>query len=459
MKKASFFIVSFLIIVLLIPLGVGFAQSTLDLGTNGSGLLPSNPFYFLKEFGRNFRKLLLPGQIRKADLELTVLNEKAAELLKLSEIAPDNMEALKKAASNYQAAAGELRLRFENIEEDSNNPNIDRLLDQLVDRSLRHQQLFDELIKNAGDKEFIPSITEAREKLAEVLAAAAKKLDNPVDFSNRFSTILNLKNDFLSELRAAGLLDNVEEKLSGEERKAVSQAKEDIINRLSGHLEALKIANPAALLELSEVPGDWLRAVKVLDELRERTTNSDLKNELSITRQKVLNNSSTQGGIGAEEVSKVIEESKKIIGEVEAKIAEREGAVKASVKQLLERAKFNLGQAETFYESEEYNAAFGQATAAHAAARNAWAQLVPEVLDHSAGLESAKAQYDILFKKINDSNLTKEQNPRLFQLLSEVERRIVELTRLIEQKAAPEVVASSLRNIKIILATIESLIR
>ena len=143
MKKASFFIVSFLIIALLIPLGVGFAQSVVDLGTNGSGLLPSNPFYFLKEFGRNFRKLLLPGQIRKADLELTVLNEKAAVLLKLSEIAPDNIEALLKAIATYKEAAEDLRLRIENLGEDSNNPNVDRLLDQLVDRSLRHQQLFD----------------------------------------------------------------------------------------------------------------------------------------------------------------------------------------------------------------------------------------------------------------------------------------------------------------------------
>jgi len=86
MKK--YIIFSLLLTVLMIS-GPVYAQTedasveevtTEDLGISDPGLLPTNPFYFLKEWGRGVRQLFAFNPIKKAELELRFTNEKAAEL-------------------------------------------------------------------------------------------------------------------------------------------------------------------------------------------------------------------------------------------------------------------------------------------------------------------------------------------------------------------------------------------
>ncbi|MBI2025136.1 MAG: hypothetical protein HYT03_03570 [Candidatus Harrisonbacteria bacterium] len=460
MKKAKYILIALLAALLIAPLGIGFAQSSVDLGADGSGLLPSNPFYFLKEFGRNFRKLFLTSQIRKAELEVEILNEKAAELQKLWEITPNNIEALEKAIKNYAEAADQLKNRLESLDETSSNPNVDKIINKLTEQSLLHQQFFDELLSKLQEEEFISALGSARDHLAEVFAVVIDKIDSADKFISRFETIADNSDDELKDLRISAFLDRLEGKVESEEkRKTIGQLKEDFLIKYSGLLEAMKISDPDASFQLEAVPGEWVIILKLLDELREKVLNSDLKSELSISRQQLLNNVVGQGIIGEEEVMVVIEIVGTLLDEINLKVSEREGAVKASVHQLIERANFNLEQADLLLSEGDYGSAFGQATAAHAAARNAWSQLVPDKIDNESSLERMKVWYDNLLLEVKSRELDKENNADLFKLLSEAERRIVELSRLIETKATSETIVSSLRSIKLILATIDGLLK
>jgi len=119
--------------------------SAVDLGVERPGILPTNPFYFFKEFSRGVRRFFTFAPERRAELELDILNERAAELEVVEKLNPDNTEAISRAIDNYNGGIDRLRARLDALRETSENPNIDSLLDRLTDRSLRHRQLFDEL--------------------------------------------------------------------------------------------------------------------------------------------------------------------------------------------------------------------------------------------------------------------------------------------------------------------------
>jgi plastocyanin len=64
-----------------------------------------------------------------------------------------------------------------------------------------------------------------------------------------------------------------------------------------------------------------------------------------------------------------------------------------------------------------------------------------------------------LVAKAGDAGLNKLTDPKIFSLLLDAEKRIVDLNKLMEGAASPETVATALKNVKLILATVEELIR
>ena len=82
------------------PLAV-FAQES------SPGLLPTNPFYFLKNWSRGVQSLLVRSPLRRAELALGVVNTKEEELRSVVRIIPESDEAVSRAAANYQGGVRE----------------------------------------------------------------------------------------------------------------------------------------------------------------------------------------------------------------------------------------------------------------------------------------------------------------------------------------------------------------
>lgn len=460
MKQLQFVVSIVVSIMLITPAGLSFAQPSADLGAESSGLLPSNPFYFLKEWGRGFKKFISFNPVRKAQLQLDVVNEKAAELKKLEEITPENIKALIGAADNYKIAAEQLRDQLNALNETGENPNVSRILDQLADRSLKHQKLFDDLlVKFQAEEEFIKILGEAQEKLAEAIAIAAEKVDSPSQFRRRFSAAVQEQKDDLKELRAFELLDKAEPVLLGiEARKELSILKEDLLLKFSGRLQGFG-SSAAANAVLQEFADDQIDKLRVLDEVREKVANPEIKSSINVIRQHLLSGVEGRDGISQEKASQAIEDAKKILSEVIEKAEERGVPARSSVRELISRTQFSVNQAVNFYEGKNYGSAYGQATAAYAAAKSAWTQLFSELGDYSRSLEELKSYYDSLREKAASLNLNKENNPKLFALFAEAEKRIVEAGKLIEADGSSDAIASILRNVKVTLASIEELIK
>ena len=147
-----------------------------DLEIKTVGTLPTSPFYFFKEFGRAFRRSFTFGSVRKTEVELEILNEKAGELYQVQEDEPDNLEAVQGAIQNYRESHGRLKARLGRLRDTSENQEIDRLLENLSERMASHEFLFEDILRKFEDKEEIrDEIGILGEKFKDLAAAAAEK--------------------------------------------------------------------------------------------------------------------------------------------------------------------------------------------------------------------------------------------------------------------------------------------
>ena len=339
-----------------------------DLGVEKTGILPTNPFYFAKEWSRGLKLLFTPDPVKKAALELKVANEKAAELKRVAENNPQKDEALDRAISNYNKNVERLRARLESLKETSDNPNIDKLLNELTDRAIKHQQLFEEL--KVDRQTLRDRLEQAQGKLDETVVKIPEKLENPDKFKERIKKALdNQKESHLKELRAIQFLSRIDSKASSTEVRE-------------------------KLLELTD------------DKLQSSTVRKAIEKE-----------------IGAEKAAEMIKQAKDALADLEAAIerikasgSEVEKKRLNSIGILFERAKTNLREADGLYKGERYGVAYGQANSARVAARNALAQLLKRVEERKEDKKDTATSTDSVKKE--------RQTETLDQTIKEVKQRI-----------------------------------
>lgn len=166
----------------------GSGEEGLDFGT--SGILPTNPFYFLKEWRRDFRRLITRNPIRKAEVELTILNQQAAEINQLQELAPERIEALNEALERYRENVIRLRIQLREVSETSKNPNVDMFLEQLTDRVLLHEELFKTLEeKFLEQEELFGAIRETRNAANDALGEIPGRFETDEAFKIRLERL------------------------------------------------------------------------------------------------------------------------------------------------------------------------------------------------------------------------------------------------------------------------------
>jgi len=110
-----------------------------------AGILPTNPFYFVKKIGWNVRRLFTFNPVKRLDLELEIADQNVAEIKKLEDINLDSNRSLEKAATNYEENLERLRLTLEATKTAGDNAEIEQIVIVLRERGLKHQELFSRL--------------------------------------------------------------------------------------------------------------------------------------------------------------------------------------------------------------------------------------------------------------------------------------------------------------------------
>ena len=397
--------------------------TTKDLGVENPGLLPTNPFYFLKEWGRGVRRVFTFNPVAKAELELRIVNEKAAETKKVEETRPADVKAITQALRNYQEAQERLKTRFETLKETSQNPNVDRLLDDLADRTIKHEKLFDELAKKfEGQAEVKSLIKGAKEKLEEAVSKAAEK-DDPVKFAAKIEKVLvQAPGNELKHVRSVEILDRLILNAPAKTKSSVERLREEFSEKLAEDFEELsKEADQKEIQEsLEALPGDAARRAVLLEEIR-----SKIKEHPGEVLRKIVGDfeeTSKKSEDVKEKAEEQIQHGEENTNKLEKLLLDKPEAP-ASARQMLTEAKKHLEAAKEALGQGKYGEAFGRAKSAEVTARNG-IRMSGDQGDFTEELARLQAKVEKYEELLKDRGFTSEKHPEAYRLLENAKQHL-----------------------------------
>lgn len=394
-----------------------------DLGVSEPKVLPTNPFYFFKELGRSIQSLVTFNPVSKAELELKFANEKAAEAKKILKTKPNNTQAIQKALENYQNTQTKLRQRIEKLSETSQNPKVDTLLNNLTDKVVKHEKLFDEIaLKFKEEKEVINTINNTTAGSESVIGEASKK-DDSAKFATRLEKVLlEEKGGDLKNVRSVEIIDRLSDKTTPEIKNSLERLREEFSKKSEQDIQNLldKKGEDALKDVIAALPGDATAKSVIIEEIQKRSTEN-----LSQALGKTMNQ--LQTSIGKEtdihqKAKEQIDSAEKMIQEMEKKISESATAkISAVISTLLTEAKDHLANAKTAFEKEKYGEAFGQARSAEVLARNAlkfFENDAPETGNFERQLKELEEKIRTYQNLIKERGLTQEQIENANEILN-----------------------------------------
>ena len=184
------------------------------LGLNRVGLLPTSPFYFLKEWWRGLKVGWTKDPVKKSEVQLQILSEKMAEVEAIAQKTP-KPEVLEKAFGNYEDSMDKLRTRLEALKETSENPNIDKLLDRIAEAEVRHFEVLDKILERVP--EAIIQVERVRQSINQTLPIIHLKFENQEEFMERLENKLHelqpLNPAPAGEFRQLRIMETMQEQL------------------------------------------------------------------------------------------------------------------------------------------------------------------------------------------------------------------------------------------------------
>lgn len=350
------------------------AITAADLGVAEPTLLPTSPFYFFKNFTRGVEKLFTFNPIKKVELELRIADEKIVETKAVAEKSPERTEAVSRAVENYRSSQEALRIRLAALRDTSQNPNVDKLLEKLADRAVKHEKLFAELkLKFEGREELRVKIENAQEKVEENIAQVAEK-DEPQKFARKLEkALVDVRGSDLKHVRSLEILDRIHEKSDEKLKEELSGIRRDFSERLREDLEEFvekheKEAPEIIKKTFENLPGEKARRLVTIEEIG-ASAEKRLKEALEHAGE-VIEKVFEERKELEEKASEAIRHARERLEKLELRMKEF-STLPASVERLARESREHLSEAIRAYESKKFGEAFGQARSAEILARNA----------------------------------------------------------------------------------------
>ena len=248
-------------------------NSVFAQGNDRVGILPTSNFYFLKEWTRGIKLFFTFNPIKKIELETQILDEKIKEFEVLLEKEPQNEKALEKALNNYQKSKERLAKRLESLKEISQNPNVDKLLDKIVEQEVRNIDVFDNITQTRKkyDGTNVPVIRGSASFGTRIVGSK----DSPEKFAQRIkSAIEKLPERELKNFRAIEIIDRLSENLEPEIASQLIKVREEYFEKLSNEIEKIgeragSEVEPEIISKIKTLPGDPVKHLMILEELEQ----------------------------------------------------------------------------------------------------------------------------------------------------------------------------------------------
>jgi hypothetical protein len=267
-----------------------------DLGISEPNVLPDNPFYFFKEWGRNIQSFFTFNPVKKVELKEKFANEKLIELKKMVEQKKAG-KRIEKAIENYQNEVEEAKRLTERIRvKAEESEEVGKFLDKFIQHQALHQRLLQKL-ETQVPTEALGKIREARERHIEKFGEVMTRLENKENIQERLEKNLKeVKGSEFKNFKNLEILLELEEKIPEKAKEAIQKAQENTLKRLQGDLEKMSSENQERFKEyIDKISGNKEKQLEILENLRseikgvpETPKVLKLKEELEEGRERIL---------------------------------------------------------------------------------------------------------------------------------------------------------------------------
>ncbi len=294
MKKTLFLFLAIILMFSSLPVLADETTITAkDLNVSEPTVLPTSPFYFLKELGRQVQLLITLDPAKKADLKLNISSEKLVEAEKVA----TNKEDLATALNSYTDSLSSLKDYAATLKQDSESSN--NLLKKITVQTFNQQKLLDQIAEKQTDSS--QDIFNSKDKALNSLTATSLSLGS----SEKITEALNEATN-----NAKSGTANTIEVLKKVENIVPEQAKKSIIEVQNNLIEK-------GLSSSNTSEADKTTLNNYLDELKTKPEYKDLVSEEYI--QKLVNDNqdilNSLGNISEDDKAKLIEYGKSILSQ------------------------------------------------------------------------------------------------------------------------------------------------
>lgn len=243
-----------------------------SLGVGIPKVLPGNPFYFIKNFGRGIQSTLTFSKDKKAELKLRFANEKIVEVQILANRG-DNKRAVEHLKSYEKDLASAKGLTD---------------VGKFITQSFKHQAILDRIEKEAPS-EAIAAIKEVRDKTIEHIAVVVAGAQDSESVSNALISSTGEEGSPFKPLRNLEVLKALEEKVPEQARHAIQLAQENSVKRFKSEYEKISEEEKEALADyIRGSGGSGARYMEVFNERKDILGEELTGKLLNVGEEKVI---------------------------------------------------------------------------------------------------------------------------------------------------------------------------
>lgn len=224
-KTIKFFMYGFVLAAILMS-GCAYAADTdVTSSTSQISILPNNPLYLFKDFGRELQVFFTFNPTKKAELRLEFSGQKLAEVQQLVEKNPGATAIISKALDGYKKETDNLVTDAKNLKQDSQgNQN---LLGKLSEQVFNSQKILD----NLASKNIVQQkIEEIKNSSLDNITGSIFKIASPDKAKDAIENATNSSaTGSVNAVDKVNVIQKIQERAPGEAKKAIIEATKNII--------------------------------------------------------------------------------------------------------------------------------------------------------------------------------------------------------------------------------------
>ena len=279
-----------------------------DFGLTDIGILPTNPFYFVKDIRRGVGSLFTRDPGKKAELKLRYAAEKLLEAKKVAQKEGASDEDKEYAIENFRHELDEVKHRIGIASEALDDEKAIELSKKVLDATFKYGKSLGNIEKNVSP-ELFDFVKKAKDASSEALASTFK-LAEPEVVSNQLVEVLDKQGGSeFKDFKNLEVLKEVEGKVSENAKEAIKTAQDNALNRLQAELEKFEATKNSIFEEfVKESGGSEIRHLEIINELEARPISKGLREVISDAKEHVFSKAETRlNGLSQENKERFVE--------------------------------------------------------------------------------------------------------------------------------------------------------